>query len=459
MSGVTKTMDVRILKTREIVVQGATGVFPDVNSVLTVSDTKGHTRWTSDLTLDSVSLISATGSTGTLTYNGSTLLLNGTVISMGGGSGVTGAQGPTGQKGDTGMQGPTGSPASFPNGNAYSQYIYWKPSSSAWVPELTDKIHIGPSAGQTSQGSSAIAIGALAGQGVQGARSIAIGNFAALNNQANDSVAIGAFSATNGQGADSVAIGYKSGTNGINAQPANSIAINASSTELNNPTSGSLVINPIRNINNSGLVGKLLYDPTTSEIIYDNSIGGVGPTGPQGSTGPTGAQGPQGVIGPQGITGPDGSQGPQGVQGITGPDGPSSTNFNTYTGSPVILTPLNPNQFIFNGPGDNINAGDVNIVSITFQLSYVGTLGSHIVQLYTEDQYTNQTGFYSILESQIPNVFGTAGGPNPYVTVTYTRYSAVNDFATIGASIDPGSIVTSITVTPISIQWTRIATV
>jgi hypothetical protein len=315
MSGITKTMDLRILKTREIVVQGVTGAFPAMNSVLTVSDTKGHTRWVSDVTLDSVSLMSATGATGTLTYDGSTLLLNGDIIGSGGG-GVTGPQGPTGQKGDTGSRGHTGSAAPFPNGNAYSQYIYWNPSSSSWVPELSTKVHIGSNAGETSQGMGAVAIGTLAGQGSQGARSVAIGNFAALTGQANDSVAIGSFSVVNGQGIGSVAIGSKSGTNGSSAQPANSIAINASDTDLNNPISGSLVIKPIRNVNNSGLVGKLLYDPTTSEIIYDNSIGGVGPTGVRGETGPRGNTGPDGSQGPQGITGSKGETGPVGLSGV-----------------------------------------------------------------------------------------------------------------------------------------------
>jgi hypothetical protein len=116
MAGVTKTMDLRTLKTREIVVQGVTGAFPAMNSVLTVSDTKGHTRWVSDLSLDSVSLMSATGATGTLTYDGSTLLLNGAVIS-GGVGGSTGPQGETGARGGTGPLGETGAHgASGPQG-------------------------------------------------------------------------------------------------------------------------------------------------------------------------------------------------------------------------------------------------------------------------------------------------------------------------------------------------------
>ena len=41
-----------------------------------------------------------------------------------------------------------------------------------------------------------------------------------------------------------------------------------------------------------------------------NTVGPVGPAGPQGSPGPIGPQGPQGATGPQGNTGPQGQQGP-----------------------------------------------------------------------------------------------------------------------------------------------------
>ncbi|MHC9510407.1 DUF7467 domain-containing protein [Kangiella sp. M94] len=59
--------------------------------------------------------------------------------------------------------------------------------------------------------------------------------------------------------------------------------------------------------------------------LYDLTIGGVGPQGPQGDTGPAGPQGDTGPAGPQGDTGPAGPQGdtgPAGPQGDTGPAGP-----------------------------------------------------------------------------------------------------------------------------------------
>ncbi|WP_444542873.1 DUF7467 domain-containing protein, partial [Kangiella profundi] len=71
--------------------------------------------------------------------------------------------------------------------------------------------------------------------------------------------------------------------------------------------------------------------PAQQIDLYDLTLGGVGPQGPQGEAGPEGPQGPQGdtgPAGPQGDTGPAGPQGdtgpagPQGAQGDTGPAGP-----------------------------------------------------------------------------------------------------------------------------------------
>jgi hypothetical protein len=96
---------------------------------------------------------------------------------------------------------------------------------------------VGVNAGAISQGQRALALGSLAGTSNQGEAAIAIGNFAAPNNQAP-----------------------------------NSIVISATGTGLENATTSSLVIAPIRNI--SGGDGLLQYNNTTKEVSYSNQFTG-----------------------------------------------------------------------------------------------------------------------------------------------------------------------------------------
>lgn len=114
-------------------------------------------------------------------------------------------------------------------------------------------ISIGNLAGVTSQGLSAISIGNLAGSELQGSRSIAIGQQAGASNQGEYSIALGVLA-------------------GSMNQAANSIVINASGTVLQNTTTGSLKIAPIRNI--TGSSGILQYDDTTKEVSYSNTFSG-----------------------------------------------------------------------------------------------------------------------------------------------------------------------------------------
>ena len=63
-------------------------------------------------------------------------------------------------------------------------------------------------------------------------------------------------------------------------------------------------------------------------IMYDLTVGAIGPEGPKGDTGDTGSVGPQGAQGNTGLTGPQGIPGPEGSQG------PNTTTANTlYIGS------------------------------------------------------------------------------------------------------------------------------
>ena len=99
------------------------------------------------------------------------------------------------------------------------------------------------------------------------------------------------------QGTNAIAIGNAAGTSN---QAANSIILNASGVALNNATSG-LFIAPIRDAASTNI---LSYDPLTKEVTYSTDAVGL-----QGPTGATGPQGPAGATGPQGAAGATGSVG------------------------------------------------------------------------------------------------------------------------------------------------------
>jgi hypothetical protein len=163
-------------------------------------------------------------------------------------------------------------------------------------------IAIGRNAGQTTQSGSSIAIGANAGTTTQGTNSVAIGSGAAATSQGASSVAIGAGAGTNSQGVSAVAVGQGAGgggqsagavalgsgagqvSQGVNAiaiginaaavlgQAANSIVINATGVSVDNTTTGSLMIKPVRNGGSTGSLPpgffNMAYNPTTGEIVY-----------------------------------------------------------------------------------------------------------------------------------------------------------------------------------------------
>jgi hypothetical protein len=127
-------------------------------------------------------------------------------------------------------------------------------------------IALGLDAG-TSQGLGAVAIGALAGNAGQATAAIAIGGGAATTNQGACAVALGQSAGITDQGVEALALGSQAGTTN---QAACSIVINASGAPLENTTSNTTVIKPVRD----GGVGlpagfkQVAYNPVTGELVY-----------------------------------------------------------------------------------------------------------------------------------------------------------------------------------------------
>ena len=130
-------------------------------------------------------------------------------------------------------------------------------------------IALGKNAGKTSHGTRAIAIGEDAGETSQGGNAIGIGTDAGKSSQGSASIAIGASAGLTNLGTNSIAIGASAGTTN---QAAGSIVINASGTTLENTTSGSFVVKPIRGASNANF---LKYNAGTGEITYEADAAGV----------------------------------------------------------------------------------------------------------------------------------------------------------------------------------------
>jgi hypothetical protein len=92
MDALRNTISVHSIKTRQIVYQDPSGSFPAVGAVLNVIDRQGHTDWTRDISVNSVTLANSISGPGRLTYsNTGVLLLNG--VPVGGGGGVSSVTG------------------------------------------------------------------------------------------------------------------------------------------------------------------------------------------------------------------------------------------------------------------------------------------------------------------------------------------------------------------------------
>jgi len=112
--------------------------------------------------------------------------------------------------------------------------------------QSSDAIAIGTSAAFTGQGSNAIAIGSGAAFTSQGSDAIAIGLKAGLISQLTNAVAIGPNAGSSNQGSNSVAIGANAG---LTSQEPNTIILNATNNPLNSVTgtSNAFYVAPIRN--------------------------------------------------------------------------------------------------------------------------------------------------------------------------------------------------------------------
>jgi hypothetical protein len=164
-------------------------------------------------------------------------------------------------------------------------------------------VSIGTNSGANLQGSNAVAIGSAAGSNTQGANSVAVGynagNYSQKVNavaigykaaqgdqagpefQGNGAISIGAFSCEdNGQGDYAIAIGYQTGKNisraySIAVGPliqqvaTNTIALNATGSNMNATTANAFFVKPIRDVTgNAAFTVQLYYNPTTGEIGY-----------------------------------------------------------------------------------------------------------------------------------------------------------------------------------------------
>jgi hypothetical protein len=133
-------------------------------------------------------------------------------------------------------------------------------------------VAIGYDAGFTAQGSAGVAIGYIAGNNTQESGAVAIGYTAAQTTQRTGAVAIGWSAGQTNQGANAIAIGYRAG---FTNQNASSIVLNASGVALEAAAAG-FFVNPIRFSSSSAKA--LMYDSTTSELIYSSVLEFVGST-------------------------------------------------------------------------------------------------------------------------------------------------------------------------------------
>jgi len=117
---------------------------------------------------------------------------------------------------------------------------------------------------------SAIAFGQSAGaNNSQGATAIAIGTDAGYYTQGAGAVAIGESAGESYQGANAVAIGKKAG---YYYQAANSIILNATGDPLEQTTTSTFTVKPVRQANTANA---MYYNTSTGEITYDTAGGGT----------------------------------------------------------------------------------------------------------------------------------------------------------------------------------------
>jgi len=153
-------------------------------------------------------------------------------------------------------------------------------SSAGNSSQANRTIAIGVSAGNLAQADGGIAIGANAGgyqQNSQLGNAIAIGHGAGRFGQEAGAIAIGLLAGTTlsspttaRQGEDSIAIGARAGSTSTanTSQPDNSIVINATGTDLNANIANTFFVKPIRGVASIVGLNQLYYNSSTGEIVY-----------------------------------------------------------------------------------------------------------------------------------------------------------------------------------------------
>ena len=150
-----------------------------------------------------------------------------------------------------------------------------------------NSVALGVQAGSNTQGANSVAVGYNAGNYLQKPNAVAIGYKAAQGDlagpefQGNGAISIGAFSCEdNGQGDYAISIGYQTGKNISRAYSVavgsliqqvatNTIALNATGSNMNATTANAFFVKPIRDVTgNASFTVQLYYNPTTGEIGY-----------------------------------------------------------------------------------------------------------------------------------------------------------------------------------------------
>jgi hypothetical protein len=178
--------------------------------------------------------------------------------------------------------------STFPPGKEWGDYLFWDSNLSSW--QLgRNEITLGAFAGQSGQGSYAVAIGYQAGNENQGNETVAIGNAAGTFGQNVGAIAIGsnsanasgfdqgtgaialgweaAFGLLSGQGENSIAIGYQAG---YSTSFKNSIILNASGSDLSSSASA-LYVKPVRSFPYGAGMNVLCWTGSTGEVFVNTS--------------------------------------------------------------------------------------------------------------------------------------------------------------------------------------------
>jgi hypothetical protein len=143
---------------------------------------------------------------------------------------------------------------------------------AAYINQGNLAVAVGSSAGLQYQNDYAVAIGAGAGEDTQGINAVAIGVGAGQTTQGNSAVAIGDVAGLTNQGINAIAIGKAAGSTN---QGNNSIILNATGVALNQTTSNTFTVAPVRN-DVANIAEVVFYNTTSKEATYGNTLSVAG---------------------------------------------------------------------------------------------------------------------------------------------------------------------------------------